>query len=212
MYDNIVCILQMCLYPTNISSIKSSIRIKQYINGLNTFFKYNDILIKNNVDIIIVDNSISDENNIPIEILNEIPDNVNIIKHSNNNYGKYNKGSGLIENWLYCGNILKNYKWLIHFEPRQLLKNFNFINSFFQTKQNLFSLGKENNHFNTGLFCIDVNVILEYIKNINLITMVQNCISIEYDIYNFFIKNNIKYDCMEKMNLIWFDNNIERHM
>jgi len=211
--NNIICILSICLYPTNIASAVFTKRLDQYVNGIKTFFEYNDILLENKVDVVIIDNSIiNDELFIPDEIMNKIPENVKIITHSNNNYGKYNKGAGLIENWLYCNNILQNYKWLIHFEPRQILKNFNFINSFLENKRNLFTLGNEKNHFNTGLFSIEINVLLEYIKKNAIIDNINNYISIEYDIYEFFINNNINYELKDKMELIWYDGDIERDM
>jgi len=211
--NNIICILSVCLYPTNIGSVVFAKRLDQYVDGIKTFFEYNNILIENKVDVVIIDNSIiNDELCIPDEIIDKIPGNVKIITHPNNNYGKYNKGAGLIENWLYCNNILQNYKWLIHFEPRQILKSFNFINSFLENKKNLFTLGNEKNHFNTGLFCIEINVLLEYIKKNNVINMINHYISIEYDIYDFFINNNITYELKDKMDLIWYDGDIERDM
>lgn len=36
--------------------------------------------------------------------------------------------------------------------------------------------------------------------------MTSNCISIENDLYKFFINNNFKIYTLEKMDLIWFAN------
>ena len=202
MNNKIACLLCVCLYPTNITSNTSENRMKQYENGFRKFFEYN--FTEKNIDVYIIDNSIKSIENIPPNILNTVPNNVTFICHTNNQYGCKNKGAGLIENWLVCKEVLKQYDWIIHFEPRQLLKNFDFFDSFFKNPRNLFTMGKENNHFNTGLFCIQTNILLNYISTVNLQEMVFKYISIEYDIYDFFIKNNIYYDLENKMNLIWY--------
>ena len=201
----ILCILPICCYPTNNNSNTGYERIQQYVTGLNKFFEYNDILKKHNVDIYVSDNSIKDGDSIPIEILNIIPENVKTISFLQNNFGRINKGAGLIEQWLYCKDIIKKYDWLIHFEPRQLLFNFNFFNNFLENTRNLFTIGCNNIHFNTGLFCIDTNTIIKYSLSTDLIKMVNKSISIEYDLYNYIKQYNIYYDVLDKMNLIWFD-------
>jgi hypothetical protein len=102
-------------------------------------------------------------------------------------------------------NIIEKYDFLIHFEPRQLLQNFNFIEYFLKNQENLFTYGSGANHFNTGLLCIRCCLLIDYIKNVDIHTMVNKYISIEYDIYNFFINNKIPYTIRDKMELIWFD-------
>jgi hypothetical protein len=61
-------------------------------------------------------------------------------------------------------------------------------------------------HFYTGLFCIECSVILKYIELINIYTLINNMISIEYNIYDFFIHYKINYSSRPKINLIRFDN------
>ena len=114
--NKVLIILCCCFYPQNKYSINDmNIRNKQYIDGINKFFEYNIFFQKNNIDICLVDNSISREKNIPQEILNVVPKNINIICHDNNNYGSKNKGGGLIENWLYMKEKIEKYNWIIHF-------------------------------------------------------------------------------------------------
>lgn len=210
MYNNnndnkIMCLLCCCLYPSNSSSINNETRIQEYIIGLTKFFEYNTILKVNNVDIVIIDNSITSDKKIDNKILEILPNNVKIITHSNNKYGAINKGGGLIENWLYINKMLSNYNWLIHFEPRQHLKSFYFIESFLKQPRNLFTLGENKEHFNTGLFCIKMCDLLNYLASVNLDIMITNYISIEYHLFNFIITNSINYDLLDKMDLIWFN-------
>jgi len=200
----ILCMLPICCYPTNTGSNRGEKRIQQYVKGLVKFFEYNAILKKHNVDIYIVDNSIKDGDSLPKDILAILPDNVNINTSLNNTYGKVNKGAGLIEQWLHCKDIIEKYEWFIHFEPRQLLLNFNFINDFLEKPRNLFTYGNGNNHFNTGLFCIDSSKLLYYCHNTVLSIMVSS-ILIEYVLFNYIKKNNILFYIRPKMELIWFD-------
>ena len=204
MEQKILCILPICINPTNNSSNTGLERIEQYITGLNKFFEYIEILNNYKVDIIIFDNTINKTEMLPEKILEIIPDNVKVINDNVNNYGCINKGAGLIECWKYLNNSIKQYHFLIHFEPRQLLLNFNFITNFLENPRNLFTYGENNNHFNTGLFCISCKVLITFIKSINLHEMCQKCISIEYILLDFFKKFNIPYCLTDKMELVWF--------
>ena len=201
----ILCILPICCYPTNNGSNSGSERINQYVTGLNKLFEYNDIFKKHSVDIFIADNSIRDGDNLPREILNILPSNVRIITCLQNNFGSKNKGAGLIEQWIYFKDIIEKYDWLIHFEPRQLLLNFNFINNVLENPRNLFTLGNDKKHFNTGLFTLETRILLDYCKKVNLNNMVNKYISIENDLYKYIIDHNHKFNLCEKMELLWHD-------
>ena len=117
----------------------------------------------------------------------------------------------MIEIWRNNIELLKQYDYIIHFEPRQLLINNDFINDFIKNPRNLFTIGKEQNHFNTGLFCIKTSTLLQYIQYNSPQLLVTKRLGIEYSIYNFFLRNKIHFDTRKKMNLIWYDKNISRH-
>jgi hypothetical protein len=211
MDNKIICLLCCCLYPKNNQSTNNNQRIEEYVEGLSKFFEF----VKDrytSIDFYIIDNSITSGKQIPDSIVKILPNNIKIIEHSNNIYGAINKGGGLIENWLYAKEVLNKYDWLIHFEPRQHLKSFDFIDNFLNNPRSLFTLGKERNHFNTGLFCIKIIDLEIFLSLVNLNRMIQHNISIEYIIYDFFVSNNIEYHTLDKMDLIWFDNNLKRNM
>jgi hypothetical protein len=191
-------------------------RNQQYIDGINSVFKYKEILDKYGVDICLSDNTISDVSNIPHEIMSIIPNDIKIITYVKNTYGSINKGAGLLETWGFCIDIIKHYDWVIHFETRQKLENFDFIKNFLESNRNLFNEGDpiHSKHINTGLFCIDSSVLLKYIRETPPASLIYPPVSIEYDIFNFIKRNNIHYDKMDKMGLLWHDNGIRewRHM
>ena len=182
-----------CIFmPTTIIiDIPKTKRIKQYQNGINKIFEFNK-----DCDIIIADNG----NNFNFKLNGKIT----VIKNNPNNYGKINKGAGLIEIWRNNIELLKKYDYIIHFEPRQLLINNDFINDFIKNPRNLFTIGKEQNHFNTGLFCIKSSTLLQYIRLNSPQLLVVKKLGIEYSLYHFFLRNKIHFDTREKMNLIWF--------
>jgi len=201
---SILCIMPICCFPTNKDTYDTKDRINHYISGLNKFFEYNDILLENQVDIYIFDNTIGKNDRLPQELLDIIPPNVKILNDHANNYGGINKGAGLIEAWIYLKDIIQQYDYLIHFEPRQLLLQFDFIDSFLQNKSNVFTYGSDKKHFNTGLFCIESNVLMRFVDSVNLNTMLEQQICIEYMLFDFLTINHIPYTIQDKMNLLWF--------
>lgn len=204
--SKILCLLPICCFPTNKESIKNNERLQQYISGFKKFFEYIELMNNHNINIYIFDNTIDKNDTLPQELLELIPSNVVILNDIVNNYGCINKGAGLIETWLYLKHIIEQYDYLIHFEPKQLLINFDFIESFLQNKTNLFTWGCYQG-FNTGLFCIECKILLQYITNVDIVGMVKKYICIEHNIFQFLDKNNIDYNIRDKMNLIWYPYN-----
>lgn len=202
-----MCLLQMCLKPTNYRSLAySKERIKQYVTGLGSFFKYIDILDSNQVDVYLTDNTIANDEELPQDILNCLPKNVRIITCVNNNYGCINKGAGLIEQWNYFKDIIQSYNWIIHFEPRQDLINFDLITNFLNNRRNLLTIDQTTKQFNTGLFCVKTITLINYINKTDLNNFVYNLrMSIEEHLFLYFAKNNIEYSVADKMGLRWHD-------
>jgi len=185
------------LYKSN-QLMPNNIRIKQYIDGIQKVRNFNP-----DIEIYISDNS--NYLNKESELLNIInKNNIKIIKNVPNKFGHINKGSGLIENWIHNNDIIKKYDYIIHFEPRQLLQSNLFIDTFFKNPRNLFTLGNDKKHFNTGLFCIKSDILLQFIKLIQPQILIKNNYSIENVIYNYIINNKISYSLLDKMDLIWY--------
>lgn len=175
-------------------------RLKQIIDGVKKFTEK-----KYSVDIIFVDNTIPE--NIPIDKELEtllINNNIEIFHDNKNIYGSSNKGAGVIESWLVIKEKLENYDYLLYFEPRLMLVNFDFINNFLESPRNLFVYGNGKNHFFTGLFGIKIGLLLKYIGGFKDPKDLRNLGSIEYHIFNF-VENSDSYDISKKANVIWSD-------
>ena len=138
---------------------KTEKRLKQYQQGIDKIVELN----KNyNFDIYIADNG---HHNFDDKI--KIPECIKVIKNNPNKLGRYNKGSGIIEIWNNNIEILKQYDYIIHFEPRQLLIDNYFIDNFMKNIRTLFTYNSNPNawrHFNTGLFACKSKELLQFIS------------------------------------------------
>ena len=178
-------------------------RTEQYSQGFKTFFSQPHLF--KNCDVVITDNTISGIQDIDKRIVETIPENSTIVSIGNNEIGRLNNGAGLIFSWLCIANKIKDYEWVIHHEPRQKTRHHNFVSSFFSNPRNLFTVNKDHGkHFNTGLFCIRSENLLEYCVSVDLIDMVRKSISIEDHIFDFFNKNKIQFELAEEMGLTWY--------
>ena len=203
------------LYKKN-QLTSNNIRENQYIEGIKKIYELNK---EKNIDIYLCDNSTFFNNDSTLKdyLLNNTK--IHIINNVPNVYGKYNKGCGLIEQWLYNKDILSKYDYIIHFEPRLLLQSNIFIDNFMLNPRTIFNSGggyfnKDNNsykHYNTGLFSIKTDVLLQFINLIN-INGINSIIrqSIEYVIFDFIKNNNITIDLIDKLDLWWFPANEEK--
>jgi hypothetical protein len=181
-------------------------RLHQYINGIKSFLKLNEIYINNKlIDVYIIDNTIPSHLNIHPLLLDIIPDHIKIITGNINNYGCYNKGAGIIEQWTHCKDFINKYDWFIHFEPRQLLLNNSFIDNFINNPRNLFTYGSNKNHFNTGLFTIKTAQLMMFITSYSPKKVMENKLGLEYILFEFIKNNNITFEILKRMNLIWYD-------
>ena len=115
---------------------KTEKRLKQYEQGIEKVVELN----KNyNLDIYIADNGYNFDDKI------KIPECVKVIKNNPNKLGSFNKGSGIIEIWNNNIEILKQYDYIIHFEPRQLLIDNSLIDSFIENPRSIFTYSKNPN-------------------------------------------------------------------
>ena len=178
---------------------KTEKRLKQYQQGIDKIVELN----KNyNLDIYIADNGNNFDNKI------KIPECIKVIKNNPNKLGRFNKGSGIIEIWNNNIEILKQYDYIIHFEPRQLLIDNSFIDNFMRKPRAIFTYNRNPNakrHFNTGLFTCKSVDLINFITVVTAEILFQNHYSLEYILYSFYNNYKLKYDVLDKMSLIWYD-------
>ena len=186
-------------------------RFKQIESGTLGFIEQiNKIENLPKIDIYFSDNTIDSDIDMPEKLRLIIKDNgINPMYHINNNYGRRNKGAGIIEMWKSNIDTILKYKWLLYFEPRTILNDNEFIKNCLASPGNHFKIIEEGSiepHFYTGLFMIKTELLIEFCKNSDLEQMVKNSISIEFHLKNFMDSNNYEYSKYKnKLNLIWHD-------
>jgi len=211
---NVAILLSTAFITTMDRTINAEKRIEQYIIGLNQII---DEYGKKNLDIYLADNTIENKNSLDARLLKCISclDAKNIIFFDENQYGGVNKGCGVIAQWKkILPTIMQKNKYLIHFEPRQRLVNFGFIDQCLESKKNIFRkdvalvkkfkiFNSEYIHFQTGLFGVEAEKLFEFTESVNTKKMYKNKKSIEKLIYNFLIHNEYEYDSVSKLGLLW---------
>ena len=120
--------LSTAYYPAKSShrhSYTGEDRISQFINGYNSFFV--NFKERPDTDVCVIDGTINSLDLIDDRIKEIIPSYVDYELHLKNEYGARNNGAGMIETWRLYEEMLKKYKWIIHFEPRTSLRTFSFL-------------------------------------------------------------------------------------
>lgn len=175
-------------------------RINQFINGFNSFF--DNFKKRPDTDVCVMDGTINSLDLIDERIIEIIPSYVNYELHLKNEYGARNNGAGIIEAWNLHEEMLKKYKWIIHFEPRTTLRNFDFFNKFYADKRSLLALDDTGQQFYTGLFSLSTELLLNF-SRLDLDWMVENSISIEKILYDYM--NDKPKEIVESAGVVWFD-------
>ncbi len=183
--------LNICQNPISGSSPvnKGEERTLQYVQGLTKLFEYS---FAGKADVLLCDNSTErlDERLTPV-----FPPNCRYVL-SENNKGTTNKGTGLLHQWQMCSAEMEKYEWILYFEPRQLLKDFKFFDSFFSKPRNLFTVRE--NHFWTGIFSMDSKLLMDFAYN----RILKDEESIEYALFDYM--SAYEYD-HQQANLLWHD-------
>lgn len=206
-------------YITNPEKLKE--RHKQIANGILKLVEFGPKLKEAGIDVYFLDNTIGGKEKLPEcirEALAHFPDAL-LEFGCPNRYGKHNKGAGEIEGLLHMEKTIQQYQWFIHFEPRQLFSNFNFLESFLRKPRNLFTTFTNPEGFlgfNTGLYATEsknVSFFLDLCRDHRLLQdMVIRYRSYEYILFNFYEDHRLLFDTLPKMGVLWYDGDIVREM
>ena len=143
-----------------------------------------------------------------------------------NDDGKKNKGAGNVVQWKKVLQEIpeQDYKYLIHFEPRQKLLDFSFFDLFFNKPGNYFKImpyrvtgSAKNpliklilkcvpifrNSYLTGMFSLEVAEMKRVMSLIDPANLAKNQISLEDEIYNKL--KGIPITRVGKLGILWRD-------
>ena len=178
------------------TKLKKEIRKQQYIDGIKRVLEFEKI---KKFDIVVVDNTTT---TIDLDIRNIMPFVSEYIAIDKNEYGKRNPGAGIIDVWGYIQYDIASYDWVVHFEPRQYMKDFRIFETFIENPRDIFMYGdNKKNHYYTGLFTLKTTRLLEYINKVDAKKLTSKRIGLEYSMFEH-IKN---VDIVKVMGIKWHD-------
>jgi len=179
-------------------------RTLQYGNGFKKFFE----IYKNYSDlydnIYIIDNTLQNKSSLDQRVINEIPESANFIFTQQNNYGKLNKGAGIVENWEFLKEKIFEYEFMFHFEPRLLLNSSEIFDRFVKERKTTF-LTHYIEQFKTGAMILKISDLKRYLNHRKALDLCYPYISLEDDIYHFFKKNKKDFTLIENSGMLWHD-------
>lgn len=205
--------LRTSLLPNDDATVsvnRGTERFNQVELGMNSFMDQINV-VENipEIDIYFSDNTIGDEVSIPENIRTIIKNNsIKPMYQIRNEYGRRNKGAGLIEMWRGNVDTISKYEWVLYFEPRTIIKDSEFIRKCLHNPGNHFKVINDGSspHFYTGIFMIKTDTLIKFCENSDLDQMINSSISIESYLKDFMDSNNHEYtEYSNKLNIIWHD-------
>ncbi len=196
--NNILLLLPI---STNVSESKSKLsqskRKQQYLDGIKRILEYPRL---NKFDIVLIDNTTMKKDKDIEAILPSISEYIAIEK---NTLGVSNPGCGILDIWHYLKDDIKDYDWIIHYEPRQYLNNFRIFDMFLEEKKNIFLYGDLNkNHYYTGLFTLTTKSLMKYIEQVDAENLHKRGIGLEYSMFEY-IQDDIYI--VDELGIRWHD-------
>ncbi len=187
------------------TKLKQSKRKEQYIEGIKRVLEYPRI---KEFDIVLVDNTTTEKD---ADIENILPFVSDYIAVDKNDLGKRNPGSGIIDVWNHLKIDISSYDWIIHYEPRQYMKDYRIFDMFLENPRNIFLYGDhKKNHFYTGLFTLKTIELLGYINKIDSKLLISKRIGLEYSMFNEL--KNVDIEIVDVMGIRWHDRTRDRYV
>ncbi len=176
-------ILLLLPISTNVNETKTKLkkekRKQQYIDGIKQILGFSKI---KQFDIVLIDNTTTTIDKDIKEIMPFVSEYIAIEK---NHQGQSNPGAGIIDVWDYLKHDISTYEWIIHFEPRQFMKDYRIFEKFLENPRNIFMYGdSKQNHFYTGLFTLKSKDLLDYINKVASKELTRKRVGLEYSMFN----------------------------
>ncbi len=184
--------------------VKNNKRKEQILHGLQKLMEY-DFMSKG-CDILFTDNTIAE---VDPDIQKILPEQTIYRVFNDNRYGRWNKGAGLMQKWLYNKDILNQYDYILYFEARLELFSYSFFDRFFQNPKTYFRNG-DSSLFDesdttafTGLFTCKPELLWKVMSDTSIDTLIIKGISIESVMLRFF-KQEDDFERVQTLDLYWY--------
>ncbi len=187
------------------SKLKQSKRKQQYLEGIQKVLEYPHI---KQFDIVLIDNTTTEKD---VDLQNTLPFVSEYMAVEKNDQGQRNIGAGILQVWDYLKADLATYDWIIHFEPRQYMKDYRIFDMFLKDPQNIFMYGNQKkDHYYTGIFTLKSSDLLEYLTKVDAKTLTRKRIGLEYSMYTHLKDKNIKI--VDEVGIRWHDRVKNRYL
>jgi hypothetical protein len=202
--------LIVCLFTINPPNTpyfsQSKQREQEFVEGFRSFRKVYDNHLSEDYEVLLVENTVKDESEIPASIREEWSGDWHFISTGLNEYGGRNKGTGILENYkaLLKSGALADYDWIIHFEPRLVLQSDVFFKEFEKFPIALFAAPSSTQFF-TGLFAIEPWRLEDFISLLDFEDMVNGRLSLEDLLFKYMSYSSEGYGLVEKVDCLWHD-------
>ncbi len=195
-------------------------RIRQYCAG---FSRIAEVIQKypNDFDVFWVDNTIEPEKQYDQRLMSAIKALPNLCGEKtfyDNEYGRVNKGCGVIAAWrgVLPSLAAGGYTYVIHFEPRQEMVDISFFDQFVAAPETYLKVtsvkvkfmrifSKTLKQFWTGLFSCPVEALREYCEQANLKQLAETRVSLETDLFQYAKKKKWAFKTLANLGLRWHD-------
>lgn len=166
-------------------------RIKQYQEGFkilkkNQVYKYFDKSI-------LIDNTIGSRIFIPKNIQKVLDSNLEYYLFNDNDLGILNKGAGVLDSLGKVNHLIKQFEYIIYFEPRLLINDNFFFETIKANPRNLFNKVDDYPQVKSGYFSSNSQDLIEFIESVDISRMIKEKHNLENLMFDFYIKKNSEF-------------------
>jgi len=123
-------------------TVRGDARNVCYKKGLSAILQHKGFFEDHNIHPILVDNTFDDIRRLDFLDVSGVGE-LERCLFVDNRHGAKNKGAGVIRHWEKSRSLWSPYRWVIHLEARQLLKDLRFFERFLETPRTLFTWGNK---------------------------------------------------------------------
>jgi hypothetical protein len=169
----------------------NSDRISEYKNGVSALSKL--VSLAQFESILLVDNTLERESQETDLVRSYLPANTKLVLTGTNRFGQHNKGAGDVETYRYLSKegFLKN-DFLVHYEPRLILKSSTFFDKFFSNPRTILTLSPNGLGIQTGYMSFETKNLIEFCSIKRLLRMTVFNQSIENEMLQFAHKKELE--------------------
>ena len=166
-------------------------RLNQYEKGFKILLDKN--IYSNFNKTLLVDNTLDSKENIPSNIRRYLNNEMEYFLFKENKLGVLNKGAGVLDSLNRVKEYMKQYDYVIYFEPKLWVLNTLFFDTIKKRPRNLFYEVEEYPQVKSGHFCSNTNDLVDFIESVDVSLMIKEKINLENLIFDYYKNRNSEF-------------------